>query len=91
VSENGFPMLIGLNAFHGNSAAAALVAGRFRGGTEEARFTRAKHCPGLPLILNTSFNENWPIVNPPEEALACFPRAQMDRIVLGNRVVRRKT
>ncbi len=45
---------------------------------------------GVPLILNTSFNENEPIVNTPEEALACFLRTKMDRIVLGDRVVRRK-
>ena len=44
---------------------------------------------GVPLVLNTSFNENEPIVNTPAEALACFLRTKMDRIVLGNRVVRR--
>jgi len=90
VSENGFPTLIGLNAFHGDSAA-ALASGCFEVCTEEERFTRAKGWAGVPLILNTSFNENEPIVNPPEEALACFPRTKMDRLVLGNRVVRRKT
>ncbi len=46
---------------------------------------------GVPLILNTSFNENEPIVNTPAEALACFLRTKMDRIVLGNRVVRRQS
>ena len=44
---------------------------------------------GVPVILNTSFNENEPIVNTPEEALDCFLRTKMDRIVLGSTVVKR--
>jgi carbamoyltransferase len=44
---------------------------------------------GVPLVLNTSFNENEPIVNTPEEALSCFLRTKMDRLVLGDWVVRR--
>jgi carbamoyltransferase len=44
---------------------------------------------GVPIILNTSFNENEPIVCTPDEALACFQRTQMDRVVLGSWVVRR--
>ncbi len=39
---------------------------------------------GIPLVLNTSFNENEPIVCFPEEALDCFLRTQMDLLVLGN-------
>ena len=39
---------------------------------------------GIPLVLNTSFNENEPIVAFPEEALDCFLRTQMDLLVLGN-------
>jgi carbamoyltransferase len=38
---------------------------------------------GVPVVLNTSFNENEPIVNTPDEALACFFRTKMDRLVLG--------
>ena len=38
----------------------------------------------VPIILNTSFNENEPIVNKPYEALECFKRTDMDIIVLGN-------
>ena len=38
----------------------------------------------VPIILNTSFNENEPIVNIPEEALDCFLRTHMDVLVLGN-------
>jgi carbamoyltransferase len=44
---------------------------------------------GVPMVLNTSFNENEPIVCRPEEALDCFLRTQMDVLVLGNQVVER--
>lgn len=44
---------------------------------------------GVPILLNTSFNENEPIVCRPEEALDCFLRTKMDVLVLGNRMVRR--
>jgi carbamoyltransferase len=44
---------------------------------------------GVPMVLNTSFNENEPIVNRPEEALDCFLRTRMDRLVLGEVVLRR--
>src|SRR5262249_38021171 len=39
---------------------------------------------GIPVILNTSFNENEPIVCYPEEALDCFLRTEMDSLVLGS-------
>lgn len=44
---------------------------------------------GVPILLNTSFNENEPIVNSPEHALECFLRTKMDMLVLGNCVVKR--
>ncbi len=44
---------------------------------------------GIPVLLNTSFNENEPIVNRPEEAIACFARTRMDVLVLENYLVRR--
>jgi carbamoyltransferase len=44
---------------------------------------------GVPMLLNTSFNENEPIVCAPEEALDCFLRTSMDLLVLGNLVVAR--
>lgn len=44
---------------------------------------------GVPVLLNTSFNENEPIVNTPQEALECFLRAGMDTLVLGDWVVDR--
>lgn len=39
---------------------------------------------GVPLVLNTSFNENEPIVCAPDEALDCFLRTNMDALVLGD-------
>lgn len=42
---------------------------------------------GVPVVLNTSFNDNEPIVNRPEEALNCFRRTQMDVLVMGNFVL----
>ena len=38
---------------------------------------------GVPILLNTSFNENEPIVCTPEEALECYLKTKMDVIVLG--------
>jgi len=45
---------------------------------------------GVPIVLNTSFNENEPVVCRPEEALNTFLRTKMDVLVLGNWIVRRK-
>ena len=44
---------------------------------------------GVPILLNTSFNENEPIVNSPEHALECYLRTKMDMLVLGNCVIQR--
>jgi carbamoyltransferase len=44
---------------------------------------------GLPILLNTSFNENEPIVNTPQEALDCFLRTEMDALVMGNCIIER--
>jgi carbamoyltransferase len=45
---------------------------------------------GVPVVLNTSFNDNEPIVCSPEEAVECFRRTRMDVLVLGNIVLERK-
>lgn len=42
---------------------------------------------GLPIILNTSFNENEPIVCTPEEAIDCFQRTRMDVLAIGSFLV----
>jgi carbamoyltransferase len=44
---------------------------------------------GVPIVLNTSFNENEPVVCRPEEALDCFLRTRMDVLALGSRVITR--
>jgi carbamoyltransferase len=44
---------------------------------------------GVPVVLNTSFNDNEPIVCRPEEALNCFLRTRMDALVLGNYLITR--
>lgn len=44
---------------------------------------------GVPMVLNTSFNENEPVVCKPDEALDCFLRTKMDVLVLGNWFIRR--
>jgi len=44
---------------------------------------------GVPMVLNTSFNENEPVVCTPQEALDCFLRTRMDVLVMGNWLVRR--
>ena len=43
----------------------------------------------VPIILNTSFNENEPIVNTPQDALNCFLKTKMDVLILGSYVVNR--
>jgi carbamoyltransferase len=45
---------------------------------------------GVPMVLNTSFNENEPVVCKPEEALDCFLRTNMDVLILGAYVVERR-
>ncbi|MCB9246129.1 MAG: carbamoyltransferase [Flavobacteriales bacterium] len=42
---------------------------------------------GVPILLNTSFNENEPIVNDPGHAYDCYERTDMDLLVLGDFVV----
>ena len=44
---------------------------------------------GVPILLNTSFNENEPIVNSPHDALECYLRTNMDMLVLENCVITR--
>ena len=46
---------------------------------------------GVPMVLNTSFNENEPVVCRPEEALDCFLRTKMDLLVIGRWTVERRS
>ena len=45
---------------------------------------------GVPIVLNTSFNENEPIVCTPRHAIDCFLKTRMDVLYLGNQSVRRR-
>jgi carbamoyltransferase len=46
--------------------------------------------PGIPVILDTSFSENEPIVCTPEEAIDCFQRTRMDVVAIGSFVVTKR-
>jgi carbamoyltransferase len=49
-----------------------------------ALITRFFEKTGVPILLNTSLNENEPVVRTPAEAISCFLRTDMDVLVLGN-------
>ncbi len=44
---------------------------------------------GIPILINTSFNENEPVVNIPEEAIDTFLRTNLDVLVLGNYILKK--
>ena len=52
-------------------------------------FEAFRRLTGVPMVLNTSFNENEPVVCRPEEALDCFLRTRMDLLVMGDWMVER--
>ena len=57
-----------------------------------ARLLRAfEQRTGVPVLLNTSFNEQEPIVCTPREAIDCLLRTQMDALAIGHFVIRRST
>lgn len=51
--------------------------------------TRFFEKTGVPIVLNTSLNENEPIVRTPKEAIECFLRTDMDVIVVGHQLINR--
>ena len=63
-----------------------VLMARFCARLDEEAF---RELTGVPIVLNTSFNENEPVVCRPEEALDCFLRTKMDLLVMGNWMVRR--
>ena len=69
--------------------------GRLQTVTQEAnpRYWRLikefENLTGVPVVLNTSFNDNEPIVCRPEEAIECFLRTKMDVLVVGDILVRK--
>ena len=48
-----------------------------------------KRITGVPMVLNTSFNENEPVVCKPEEALETFLRTKIDLLILGHWAITR--
>jgi carbamoyltransferase len=48
-----------------------------------------KRRTGIGMVLNTSFNENEPVVDTPEQAVACFTRTEMDALCLGRLILRK--
>jgi len=48
-----------------------------------------KQRTGIGMVLNTSFNENEPVVDTPEQAVDCFMRTDMDALCIGRYVVRK--
>ena len=44
---------------------------------------------GTPIVLNTSFNENEPVVNEPQHAIDCYARTKMDVLVVGKAFLRK--
>lgn len=49
-----------------------------------------EYLTGVPVVLNTSFNENEPIVERPEQALDCFLRTDMDVLVMGHHLLEKQ-
>ncbi len=54
-----------------------------------ALITRFRELSGVPLVLNTSFNDQEPLVASPDDALETFARTDIDALILGDRLVRR--
>ena len=52
--------------------------------------TAFRELTGVPMVLNTSFNENEPVVCEPNEALDCFLRTRMDMLVMGETLIERR-
>lgn len=96
-------VILGLNAFHPDSSACLLIDAKLNVEVSEERFgdtqnhisdfpdnaTRwaLKERTGYGIVLNTSFNENEPVVDRPEQAIACFNRTEMDVLVLGMNII----
>jgi carbamoyltransferase len=69
-------------------SAPAAVFNRARRGRNRRELSAG--ATGIPLVLNTSFNENELVVNTPAPALGCFLRTKMDLLVMGDVMIRRE-
>jgi carbamoyltransferase len=54
-----------------------------------ALITKFHEKTGVPILINTSFNENEPVVNHPKEAIDCYLRTDLDILVLGNYILKK--
>jgi carbamoyltransferase len=75
---------------HVDGTARPQTVGRDANPRFHALISAFRDLTGAPMLLNTSFNENEPIVCTPAEALDCFARTHMDMLVLGDFVLRRE-
>jgi len=48
-----------------------------------------KRRTGIGMVLNTSFNENEPVVDTPQQAFDCFRRTDMDALCLGRHILKK--
>ena len=55
----------------------------------ENNITEFYNITGIPILINTSFNENEPVVNSPKHAIDCFLRTNLDILVLGNYILKK--
>ena len=56
-----------------------------------ALISQVKARTGVGMVLNTSFNENEPVVDTPDQAVSCFMRTDMDALAVGRYVVRKQS
>ena len=92
-------IILGINCFHTDTSACLIKNGKLVFAIEEERLNREKHTSkfpilsitGIPLLLNTSFNENEPIVRAPEEAIECLLRTNMDGLFINNFLIKKNT
>ncbi len=65
------------------------VVDRLQNRPFHALINRFRELTGVPLVLNTSFNDQEPLVNSPDDALKTFARTRIDTLFLGDHLVRR--
>ena len=71
-------------AVHVDGTARLQTVGRDANPRFHALLEAFRGITGVPILLNTSFNKQEPIVARPEEAISCYLRTEMDVLVLGN-------
>lgn len=72
---------------HVNGTARLQTVGKAQNPLYRELIAEFEKITGVPVLLNTSFNENEPVVCTPQEALDCFARTDMDVLAIGNYLV----